>query len=433
MLGVTGKSTFRMNDKSALLNQLRIDRSSAPPPADRSWLKWLALAIVLLLLVALAGWWLSRPSGVPVKVVTAQALKGAGGSGTSAGASLLDASGYVVARRQATVAAKITGKVTEVLIEEGRHVKAGDVIGRLDDTNIRAAYDQATAQLRFAEASLAEVKVQLGNAERNYRRVEGLVAQHYISESDLDTARTNFENLQAQLATSQSNVQVAQQGVGVAQRNLDDTVVRAPFDGVVTTKDAQPGEMVSPISAGGGFTRTGMGTIVDMDSLEVEVDVNESFINRVHPDQPASVRLNAYTDWEIPAYVIAVIPTADRSKATVKVRVGFKTKDPRILPEMGARVAFLSEAAPEATGAPVAAARPGVLVPPEAVQAEGNNSEAGVVYVVRGDDTVERRAVRLGARDSDGQTVVSGLSSGERVAIGDFAKLTDGAKIKIQQ
>ena len=146
MLGVTGKSTFRMNDKSALLNQLRIDRSSAPPPADRSWLKWLALAIVLLLLVALAGWWLSRPSGVPVKVVTAQALKGAGGSGTSAGASLLDASGYVVARRQATVAAKITGKVTEVLIEEGRHVKAGDVIGRLDDTNIRAAYDQATAQ-----------------------------------------------------------------------------------------------------------------------------------------------------------------------------------------------------------------------------------------------------------------------------------------------
>ena len=431
MLGVTGKSTFRMNDKSALLNQLRIDRSSAPPPADRGWLKWLGLAMVLLLLAALAAWGLSRPSGVPVKVVTAQALKGAGGSGASAGASLLDASGYVVARRQATVAAKITGKVTEVLIEEGRHVKAGDVIGRLDDTNIRAAYDQATAQLRFAEASLAQVKVQLGNAERNYRRVEGLVAQHYISESDLDTARTNYENLQAQLATSQSNVKVAQQGVGLAQRNLDDTVVRAPFDGVVTTKDAQPGEMVSPISAGGGFTRTGMGTIVDMDSLEVEVDVNESFINRVHPDQPATVRLNAYTDWEIPAYVIAVIPTADRSKATVKVRVGFKTRDPRILPEMGARVAFLSEAAPEASGAPVP--KPGVLLPPEAVQADGNNnSEAGVVYVIRGDDTVERRAVRLGARGSDGQTVVSGLSSGERVAIGDFAKLTDGAKIKIQ-
>ncbi len=421
-----------MNDKSALLNQLRIDRSSAPPPADRGWLKWLGLAIVALLLAGLAGWWLSRPSGVPVKVATAQALKGAAGSGAVAGASLLDASGYVVARRQATVAAKITGKVTEVLIEEGRHVKAGDVIGRLDDTNIRAGYDQAMAQLHYAEATLAQVKVQLGNAERNYKRVQGLVAEHYVSESDLDTARTNYDNLTAQLATSQSNVKVSQEGVQVAQRNLDDTVVRAPFDGVVTTKDAQPGEMVSPISAGGGFTRTGMGTIVDMDSLEVEVDVNESFINRVHSDQPATVRLNAYTDWEIPAYVIAVIPTADRSKATVKVRVGFKLKDPRILPEMGARVAFLSEAAPETAGAPPP--KPGVLVPPEAVQSSGPSSgDAGIVYVIRGEDTVERRAVRLGARGSDGQTVLSGLSAGERVAIGDFARLADGAKIKIQQ
>ncbi len=202
---------------------------------------------------------------------------------------------------------------------------------------------------------------------------------------------------------------------------------------MVTTKDAQPGEIVSPISAGGGFTRTGIGTIVDMDSLEVEVDVNESFINRVHPDQPATVRLNAYTDWEIPAYVIAVIPTADRSKATVKVRVGFKTRDPRILPEMGARVAFLSDTpAQPAAGAAQPVAR-GVLVPPDAVQMEGsNNSETGVVYVIRNEDTVERRAVRLGARNTDGQTVLSGLSSGERVAIGDFSKLKDGAKVKIE-
>lgn len=416
-----------MNDKSALLNQLRIDRNSAPPPADRGWVKWLALGLLVLLLAALAGWWLSRPSGVPVKAVTAQPLKGAG-PGVAAGASLLDASGYVVARRQATVSAKITDKVVQVLIEEGQHVKAGQVVGLLDDTNIRAAFDQATAQLRYAEAALAEIKVQQGNAERNYMRVQGLVAEHFVSESDLDTARTNYDNLTAQLATSARNVKVAQQGVTVAQRNLDDTVVRAPFDGVVTTKDAQPGEIVSPISAGGGFTRTGMGTIVDMDSLEVEVDVNESFINRVHSDQPASVRLNAYTDWEIPAYVIAVIPTADRSKATVKVRVGFRQKDPRILPEMGARVAFLSEAPPETAGAPPPR---GVLLPPEAVQA--GSGDAGTVYVIRGDDTVERRAVKLGARGGDGQTVLSGLSSGERVAVGDFARLTDGAKIKVQQ
>jgi RND family efflux transporter MFP subunit len=418
-----------MNDHSALLNQLRIDRNAEPPPADRGWIKWLALGLVVLLAIGAIVWWLSRPGGVPVKVATAQAVKGAAGG--SAGGSLLDASGYVVARRQATVSAKITDKVVQVMIEEGQHVKAGEVVGTLDDTNIRAAFDQANAQLRFAQDSLAQVQVQFGNADRNYTRVKGLVAQHFVSESDLDTARTNYDNLKAQLVSSQSNVKVAQEGVEVAQRNLDDTVVRAPFDGVVTTKDAQPGEIVSPISAGGGFTRTGIGTIVDMDSLEVEVDVNESFINRVHADQPATVRLNAYTDWEIPAYVIAVIPTADRSKATVKVRVGFKQKDPRILPEMGARVAFLSEAAPGAAGAPPPT--PGVLLPAEAVQVEGSgNSGAGLVYLLRNDDsTVERRAVRLGARNSDQQTVLSGLSAGDRVAVGDFAVLKDGSKVKV--
>jgi len=421
-----------MNDKAALLNQLRIDRNSAPPPADRGWLKWLALGVALLLLVGALGYWLSRPAGVAVKAATAQAIRSANPA-AAAGGSLLDASGYVVARRQATVAAKITGKVTEVMIEEGQHVKAGQVLATLDQTNVHAAYDQAVAQQHYAQTSLEAVKVQLGNAERNYRRDQGLVAQHFISESDLDAARTSYENLSAQLATAKSNVEVGNRGVAVAQRNLDDTVVRAPFDGVVTTKDAQPGEMVSPISAGGGFTRTGIGTIVDMDSLEVEVDVNESFINRVHSEQPATVRLNAYTDWEIPAYVIAVIPTADRSKATVKVRVGFKQKDPRILPEMGARVAFLSEAPPQAAGA-APPASPGVLVPPDAVQVEGaSSSDTGTVYVIRAEDRLERRAVRLGARNGDGQTVLSGLSSGERVAIGDFSKLKDGAKVKIEQ
>lgn len=419
-----------MNDKSALLNQLRIDRNAAPPPPDRGWLKWLGLGLLALLLAGGGAWlWLGHDSGVPVKAALAQEIRGAGPA--AAGGSLLDASGYVVARRKATVAAKITDKVIEVLIEEGQHVKEGQVVANLDQTNVRAAYDQAAAQQRQAQAALAQVQVQLGNAGRNYKRDQGLVAEHFISEADLDTARTAWENLQAQLETARRNVEVADQGVKVAQRNLDDTVVRAPFDGVVTTKDAQPGEIVSPISAGGGFTRTGIGTIVDMNSLEVEVDVNESFINRVHPEQPATVRLNAYTDWEIPAYVIAVIPTADRSKATVKVRVGFKLKDPRILPEMGARVAFLSEA-PAQPGPAQQTAR-GVLVPADAVQVEGgSNSETGAVFVIRQDGTVERRAVRLGARGNDGQTVLSGLSSGERVAIGDFSKLKDGAKVKVE-
>ncbi|MBL6751790.1 MAG: efflux RND transporter periplasmic adaptor subunit [Nevskia sp.] len=410
-----------MKDQSELLKQLRIDRAAEPPPGG-GWLKWAAGAVLLAAAGAAAWYALSQPRAIAVHAATVQAPAGE----PAAGASLLDASGYVVARRQATVAAKITDKVVEVLIEEGQHVAAGQVVARLDETNVRAAYGQSVAQRDYAKASLAQVQVELGNAARNLRRVQGLVAQHFVSESDLDTARTAFDNLQAQAETAKRNVQVADQGVTVAQRNLDDTVVRAPFDGVVTDKAAQPGEVVSPISAGGGFTRTGICTVVDMDSLEVDVDVNESFINRVHADQPATVRLNAYPDWEIPAFVIAVIPTADRSKATVKVRVGFKAKDPRILPEMGARVAFLGEAAAAGGAAPR-----GVVVPDDAVQGGGQGANAtGVVYVIR-DGTVERRTVRLGGHGADGQTVLSGLSSGERVAAGDLGALSDGAHVRI--
>jgi RND family efflux transporter MFP subunit len=212
----------------------------------------------------------------------------------------------------------------------------------------------------------------------------------------------------------------------VAQRNLDDTVIRAPFAGVVTEKAAQPGEMVSPISAGGGFTRTGIGTIVDMDSLEVEVDVSENFINRVRPQQPVTIKLNAYPDWDIPGSVIAMIPTADRAKATVKVRIAIKPKDPRIIPEMGARVAFLSESEPSAAGSDKHAA-PGVTVPPEAVTTSG---EASIVYVVHG-SSVERRAVRLGGKISAGQIIIAGLEAGNSVALGDLSKLSDGARVRI--
>jgi RND family efflux transporter MFP subunit len=200
--------------------------------------------------------------------------------------------------------------------------------------------------------------------------------------------------------------------------------VRAPFSGVITVKAAQPGEIVSPISAGGGFTRTGIGTIVDMDSLEVEVDVNESFIARVYAGQPATIKLNAYPDWQIPAFVVAIIPTADRSKATVKVRIGFKIKDSRVLPDMGARVAFLSEA-PALGSAPAAAGL--IVLPAEAVQTQG---DTGVVYMIHG-DTVERRAVKLTSRGADGVAITAGVAAGDRVAVGDFSKLADGAKIRI--
>jgi RND family efflux transporter MFP subunit len=410
-----------MDDQSALLNQLRIDRGSESAPPGRTWI-WVTAALVILAAAGVAVWMWARPTGVPVQVVAARAIAGDGGG---AAGSILDASGYVVARRQATVASKITAKMVELEIEEGDHVKAGQIIAKLDDTNIRAALNQASAQLDYAKASLTETQVNLTNAQRDYDRQKSLLQGHFVSQAAVDNAQTSVDALRAQLATQRSNVDVVARAVSIAERNLDDTIVRAPFSGIVTVKAAQPGEMVSPVSAGGGFTRTGIGTIVDMDSLEIQVDVNENFINRVRPGQQASAKLNAYPDWQIPAHVIAVIPTADRSKGTVTVRIALDQKDARILPEMGVRVSFLDSPAQE-PGSKIAA---GVTLPVNAVQGSGST---GTVFVAHG-DTVEQRAVRLGAGSGDNITVLSGLAAGERVAVGDFAQLKDGAKIRVDQ
>jgi RND family efflux transporter MFP subunit len=414
-----------MEDKSALLNQLRIDRSAGtPPPRGRG--RWYGLAAVIVIAaLALAAWWWNRSSAPLVQVAVAQGI--AGGSAAAA-SSILDASGYVVARRQATVASKITDKMVELDIEEGDHVKAGQVIARLDDTNIRASLNQARAQLDYAKAGLAEIQVNVANAQRDYDRQNSLLDKHYVSQSAVDNARTTLDALTAQLATQRSNVAVAARNLDVAERSLDDTIVRAPFAGIVTVKAAQPGEIVSPISAGGGFTRTGIGTIVDMDSLEIQVDVNENFINRVQPGQRVSAKLNAYPDWQIPGHVIAVIPTADRSKGTVQVRIALDAKDARILPEMGVRVAFLEERGDAAAKAGAPAGAPAVRLPAGAVdRAEG--ASVGTVYVLHG-DTLERRAVRLGAAGADGVDVLSGLADGERVAIGDFKLLKEGMTVR---
>ena len=417
-----------MDDKSALLNQLRIDRGSESPHPGRTRL-WAAAALLLLAAAGAVAWWWTRPSAVPVHIVEAQAIAG---SGAAAAGSILDASGYVVARRQATVASKITAKMVELDIEEGDHVKAGQIIAKLDDTNIRAALNQASAQLDYAKAGLAETQVNLINAQRDYDRQKSLMLGHFVSQSAVDNAQTTVDAMRAQLATQRSNVDVVARALSVAERNLDDTIVRAPFTGIVTVKAAQPGEMVSPVSAGGGFTRTGIGTIVDMESLEIQVDVNENFINRVRQDQQATARLNAYPDWQIPAHVIAVIPTADRSKGTVTVRIALDQKDARILPEMGVRVSFLADAAPSQD--PGTRPAGGVNLPANAVQAGAGTAGGGTgtVFVVHG-DAVERRAVRLGAATADSATILSGLTAGERVAVGDFTLLKDGAKIRAEQ
>jgi RND family efflux transporter MFP subunit len=409
------------DQRSSLLEQLRIDRTE-DEDSGRGW-SWILGIGTLIAGAGIAAWLLMTiPATVLVDVATAELVSQEIELGRS---SMLDASGYVVARRQATVSSKITGKVVEVLIEEGQRVEVNEVVARLDDANAVAHVAQSSAQREQAVASLTAAQVAFENAAPTFERNKEQFARQIISAQDFDSAKANYDATRTSLAVAARAVEVAEASLALAQRNLDDTVVRAPFGGIVTVKAAQEGEMVSPVSAGGGFTRTGIGTIVDMDSLEVEVDVSENFINRVRPDQDVSVKLNAYPDWEIPARVIAIIPTADRAKATVKVRVALDVRDARILPEMGVRVAFLDD--PKEGSNPVQVAQRAVVVPEAAVQANG---DTGIVYVID-DGTVERRAVRLGARSSAGQVVLSGLESGARLAVADFAQLVDGTRVRI--
>ena len=410
--------------RESLAGQLRIERDEPRARRPRGgrgggWLRWIVVALVVALLTAGGVWFLiARPDLAPVETATA---KSAWSAGASRGGSLLDASGFVVARREATVSAKIAGKVAEVLIQEGQHVSDGEVIARLDDSNARAALDQAVAQASAAQASIQVAQVNLTGAASRYDRTRSL-PQGVLSAQAVQDDQTAFNAARENLALAQRQWAVSQATVGIYRRAEEDTVVRAPFAGVVTATAAQPGEIVAPV-AGGGFTRTGICTIVDMDSLEVDVDVAESFISRVSPAMPASVKLDAYPDWEIPAQVITVIPTADRSKATVTVRVAFKVKDARIVPEMGAHVAFLSP-----TPAGAAAGDRAVVVPIDAVQTEDGGQT--VVFVVA-DGRAERRAVRLGERTPAGQVIVAGLAPGDVVAAEGADKLKDGTGVKV--
>ncbi len=403
-------------DQNAL-DSLRIERSPEPESGSGTPYKWFLL-IVLALAIGAAAWALLRTPAVEVE--TATAIAASGGAGT--GAAVLNASGYVIARRQATVSSKVTGKVAEVLIEEGMEVKDGQLIARLDDSTARPTYALSQRQLQSARIKLEEVKVRLAEAERSLRRNEQLRADKLVSESQLDASQSEVAATRARLDSLRSDVEVAEGTVRVRAQDLEDLLVRAPFDGVVVSKDAQPGEMVSPISAGGGFTRTGIATIVDMSSREIEVDVNEAFINRVRDGQRAEAVLDAYPDWTIASHVINIVPTADRQKATVRVRIGFDELDPRILPDMGVKVSFLENRTEQSS----AATRPAVRVPTGSIVREGDTS---YVWRVQG-ETVERVAVRTGG-ERDGQIeVLSGINAGDTVVATPVADLKDGDSIK---
>ena len=405
-------------EKTELLSQLRIDRGGTDAEPSRRGL-WVGLAVVALAIVAGAWLWLGRAQPLVVTVAAAAPMATAGGS-----ASVLDATGYITARRIATVSAKVTGKVREVMIEEGQRVEEGEVLATLDDAEAQAELSLREAQLASARAQLDEIRTNAANARREYERQQSLDARKLTSASALDGARTLVEALDGRLRAQEREVDVASESVDSAQVQLDNTIVRAPFSGVITVKAAQPGEMISPISAGGGSIRTGIGTVVDMDSLEIQVDVNEAYINRVQPGQPVEAVLNAYPEWKIPARVIAIVPTADRSKATVKVRIALDERDARIVPDMGVRVAFLEERA-AASAPPVA---PGVLVPAAAIRKDGGTD---VVYVVK-DGKAQRRAVTLGGAVGDSRQVRGGVSAGERVIVEAPAELKDGAVVALK-
>ncbi len=403
-----------MSTPKPKLDDLRIKRDEQPGSQSRAW-----VVVLILILAAGAGgaiWWTNRPKVIEVRTVVAREASGRGTDRT-----VLNASGYVTARREATVSSKVTGKVIEVLIEEGMKVQEGQVLARLDDTNVKATLRLAEAQLEAAHKSLEETRVRIKEAEQELRRVTDLVQNKIATQADLEHAEASVLSLKARLAQQESEVIVAERQVGSWQQQLDDTIIRAPFSGIVTSKNAQPGEMISPISAGGGFTRTGICTIVDMASLEIEIDVNESYINRVESGQPVEATLDAYTDWRIPCKVIAIIPTADRQKSTVKVRVGFDKLDPRVLPEMSVKVAFR-----EASAAGQQQISRGVTLPKSAIQQQQGRS---VVLVVQ-NGRAERRAVTISSTQDEQALLSAGVMAGERAIVDAPKDVSDGSAVK---
>lgn len=400
-----------MSRSDDLLNELKINRRGSVAKKKRRWPFYLGIALALAIAFGLFG----RSKPIEIETVNPRSAAESGPE------SVLDASGYVTARRIATVSSKVTGKVKEVYIEEGQRVKEGEVLARLDvlDSNAQLALSQA--QVSSSQSQLAEAQAQLKFAQATYHRNSELAAKQLVSKSALENSKAELDSRKARLVSLQKAVVVSEQQRDVAQIGVDNTIIRAPFDGVIIAKAAQPGEMISPISAGGGSIRTGIGTLVDMDSLEVQVDVNEAYIGRVAPQMPIEAVLNAYPEWKIPGDVIAIIPTADRSKATVKVRVALKSKDPRIVPDMGVRVSFLEA---QDTSKPLV----GFWVPSNTLIKEG---EQQFVFTV-----VDGKAKRIAVttiESNDNDTLINkGVSKGDSIIVTPSKDLKDGSEVAIK-
>ncbi|HWN55632.1 MAG TPA: efflux RND transporter periplasmic adaptor subunit [Methylomirabilota bacterium] len=397
------------------LSALRIDEHARRGP-QRHGRRVLVIVAVGVLAVGGTGYALLREQVPEVQTAIVRADKG----GRPA---LLNASGYVTPRRRATVAAKITARVNEIYAEEGMRVEAGQVLARLDDSDAKVRLTAAIADRDATAAALGDLQVNLTNAERELKRNEELFQRRLIAEQQIDTARLAVDSFKARIVLARQQIRAADARIRMAEQDIDNCIVRAPFPGIVVSKDAQRGEMVSPISAGGGFTRTGIATLVDMTSLEIEVDVNESYIARVRDGQPVTAILDAYPDWQIPGKVRTLIPTADRQKATVKVRASFDKLDPRILPDMGVKVTFLGDVP---TSAPSGGR---VLAPRTAIRDEGGKP---TVFLYR-DGRVERRVVGLGQARGNDQEVIAGLADGDQIVTAGAKDLRDGQRVSVKR
>lgn len=406
-----------MADPADKISQLKIDRSM-PPTAER---RWLLPGIIVTIAGAIVVWWVFFGAGS--SAVLAETDIARKPPSAAAANTVLDASGYVVARRQATVSSKVTGKVVDVFVEEGMRVEKDQVVATLDDSTQQAQLSLARAQTESARATLDEIEAQLRIARLERDRFRDLIKRNLTSQSSVDTAEAAFDQIAAQLETRRENVKVAERNVELAEDSLSNMTIRAPFAGMVVSKNAQPGEMISPISAGGGFTRTGICTIIDTDSLEIEVDVNEAYIQRVKAGQSVSATLDAYSDWRIPGKVIAIVPTADRQKATVKVRIGFLERDERVLRDMGVKVAFLGAEMPASSPKEIQ----GVMIAGEALRSDASGD---YVWLVRNNE-VEKRPVQVGGQRDRAQVLIAnGLRIGDTIVRSSEKPLVDGQSIK---
>ncbi len=407
---------------AADLSSLKIHDSARAKGAAGRVLAYVSAVIGALVLLG-GGVLALRGRKPQVEVTTARA---AGGWDQVAA---LNASGYVTPRRRATVAAKITGRVTGVFFDEGNNVKEGQLLATLDDSDVQKSLTAAKADKESAAAGIADQQVQLRLAEIQLRRTQGLVDAKVQTEEALDNAKATVDSLKAKIALTKQQVVGAEARIAEAQQAVDNCTIRAPFAGRIVSKDAQIGEMVSPISAGGGFTRTGIATIVDMKSNEIEVDVNEAYIAKVKERQKVEAKLDAYPEEKdkYSAHVRTVIPSADRQKATVKVRISFDKLDDKILPDMGVKVAFLEDEAPKKKDPNAVVAK--AIIPLSAVHKEGDSK---YVLLVK-NEAVERRGVTLGTERGTDVDVLAGVNPGDSLVVKGPENLKDGQGVEIKQ